>query len=102
MATNDPRIDKAISWGIPFLLSLVVGYQQMQWSDQKTMNKDLENRIYGMALEKASKGDLKETEVRLTTQLTAFKNDVINKQSADKAEILAQLDMMTRYLIDKK
>lgn len=99
---NDPRIDKVVGWGIPALLSLVVSYQQLQYADLKDSNKELENKIYVMASEKASKSDLKETESRIMTAVTAFKNDVMNKQSADKAELMAQLDMISRYLISKK
>lgn len=99
---NDPRIDKVVGWGIPALLSLVVSYQQLQYEDLKDSNKELENKIYVMASEKASKADLKETESRLTVLFTAFKNDIMNKQSADKLEILAQLDGISRYLISKK
>lgn len=95
---RDTRLDKAISWGIPFLLSLIVGYQQLQYQQQHDATKDLENKFYTLVTEKVSKGELKETENRLQNSINALSNEQRNRAAADKADIIARLELIARMI----
>ncbi len=77
MESKDNRIDQAIKWILPFLLTLVVGYQQTQQQELKQTQKELESRVLILYTDKVSKTELKDTEDRITKNIEALKSDII-------------------------
>lgn len=74
---KESNFNWVVKWALPFLLSLVVGYQQTQMQDMKQNQKEVESRVLFLYTDKVGKQELRDTEDRLTRNIEGLKTDII-------------------------
>ncbi len=59
------------------LLTIMVGWMQIQYTESKEQMKDLETKVQTLYLEKVSKSDLREVEDRINSKIDGMKSDLL-------------------------
>lgn len=59
------------------LLSLILGWGQLQYQEAKDRVKDLETKVQTLYLEKVSRGDLRDVEDRINSRIESMKSDLL-------------------------
>lgn len=91
MADANSRINNLTERVAIGLLSLILGWGQVQYQEAKDRVKDLEIKVQTLYLEKVSKSDLREVEDRINSKIDGMKSD-----------LLARLDLYFGRIENKK
>jgi hypothetical protein len=75
------------------LLAFIVSALFIFYQGQREDYKGLEEKVVTMQSSKVSREDLKDTESRLNNKIDASISNLISRSTADKADILARLDL---------
>ena len=59
------------------LLGILLGWMQIQYQDSKQQVKELEVKVQTLYLDKVSKGDLKDVELRINDKIEGMKTDLL-------------------------
>lgn len=77
MADANSRINNLTERVAIGLLSLILGWGQVQYQEAKDRVKDLEIKVQTLYLEKVSKSDLREVEDRINSKIDGMKSDLL-------------------------
>lgn len=77
MADANARINNLTERVAIGLLSLILGWGQVQYQEAKDRVKDLEIKVQTLYLEKVSKSDLREVEDRINSKIDGMKSDLL-------------------------
>ncbi len=59
------------------LLGILLGWMQIQYQDSREQVKELETKVQTLYLDKVSKSDLKDVEVRINDKIDGMKTDLL-------------------------
>lgn len=77
MADANARINNLTERVAIGLLSLILGWGQLQYQESKERVKDLETKVQTLYLEKVSRGDLRDVEDRINSRIESMKSDLL-------------------------
>lgn len=75
------------------LLSLVVAIMFMSYRTLQDNQKEFENKLFALQIDKVSKADLRETEARIIQGFHAQISDLKSQQEASKQDIISRIDL---------
>lgn len=84
------------------LLSFIVACLFVFYQGMKTDYKDMQASITQLQMIKVNKEDLRDTETRLNTKIDALASELKANSIANKADILARMDLYFGSLKNKK
>jgi hypothetical protein len=97
----DRRISNYVERAAIGLLSLVVTLLFLGYQSHQSDFKELSARVLNLQMDKVSRADLSEVEQRINRNFDARINELINRSSSDKQDILARIDLYFKQ-VDKK
>lgn len=59
------------------LLGILLGWMQIQYQDSKEQVKELEGKVQTLYIDKVSKSDLKDVELRINDKIDGMKTDLL-------------------------
>jgi hypothetical protein len=75
------------------LLAFIVSCLFIFYQGQREDYKGLEEKVVTMQSSKVNKEDLKDVEGRINNKIDAMSSNLVSRSAADKADILARLDL---------
>lgn len=91
--------EKLATWALSFIIVLLgIGY-----NDQKSKIERMESVVLSLQVDKVSKVELREVEMRINNNFDLRMNELISRSASDKQDILSRIDLLlgSRYN-DKK
>jgi len=78
------------------LISFVLTALVMMYQGQRSDFKELETRVLSLQVDKVSKEDLRDVEMRINKNFDARIGELISRSASDKADILARIDLLIK------
>jgi hypothetical protein len=78
------------------LLSFIVTVMFLAYQGHQADFKDLQGKVLSLQIDKVGRSDLVEVEQRINKNFDARINELINRSSSDKQDILARLDLLIK------